>query len=65
MHVSIVMFDKPFAQPDERTRIVKRCQTVINRVAGKLIQSKKANIIDDEKSGTGYLEKDLLSLLCK
>ncbi|KAG8213983.1 cytochrome P450 [Butyriboletus roseoflavus] len=51
--------------PDERVKTVKRCHTVINRVAGELIQSKKARIIEGEKSGSGYAEKDLLSLLLR
>ncbi|KAH0827920.1 cytochrome P450 [Lanmaoa asiatica] len=55
--------DIPFAQPDERVKTMKRCHTVINRVAGKLIQSKKTRIMEGEKSGIGYTEKDLLSLL--
>lgn len=44
-------------------KTVKRCQAVIRRVAGKLVQSKKARIIEGEKSGSGYAEKDLLTLL--
>lgn len=55
--------DIPSAQPDERAKTIKRCHTVINRVAGKLIQSKKARIMECEKSGIGYMEKDLISLL--
>ncbi|KAF8134634.1 cytochrome P450 [Boletus edulis] len=51
--------------PNERVRTVKRCHAVINRVAGKLIQSKKTWITEGEKSGTGGTEKDLLSLLIK
>lgn len=42
---------------------MKRCHSVISRVAGKLIQSKKTRIMEGEKSGTGGIEKDLLSLL--
>ncbi|KAG9316668.1 cytochrome P450 [Chiua virens] len=48
--------------PDERVKIVKRCRAVISRVGGNLIQSKKAKIME---GGTGYSEKDLLSLLLK
>ncbi|KAF8556350.1 cytochrome P450 [Imleria badia] len=51
--------------PNEEVKTVKRCHAVINRVAGKLIQSKKTRIIEGEKSGTGCTEKDLLSLLLK
>ncbi|KAF8844406.1 cytochrome P450 [Paxillus ammoniavirescens] len=51
--------------PDQRVKTVKRCQAVIRRVAGKLVQSKKARIIEGEKSGSGYAEKDLLTLLLK
>ncbi|KAG6375410.1 cytochrome P450 [Boletus reticuloceps] len=54
-----------FAQPNERVKTVKRCHAVINRIAGKLIQSKKTWITECEKSGTGGTEKDLLSLLIK
>lgn len=59
-----VFRDITFAKPDERVKTVRRSHTVINRVAGKLIQSKKARIMECEKSGIGYTEKDLLSLLC-
>ncbi|KAF9241638.1 cytochrome P450 [Melanogaster broomeanus] len=51
--------------PDKRAKTVKRCQAVIRRVAGKLVQSKKARIMDDEKSGAAPTDKDLLSLLLK
>ncbi|KIK97745.1 hypothetical protein PAXRUDRAFT_824616 [Paxillus rubicundulus Ve08.2h10] len=51
--------------PDQRVKTVKRCQTVIHRVAGKLIQSKKTRIMEGEKSGSGYADKDLLTLLLK
>ncbi|KAF9227302.1 cytochrome P450 [Gyrodon lividus] len=51
--------------PDQRVKTVKRCQAVIHRVAGKLVQSKKARIMEGEKSGSSYAEKDLLTLLLK
>ncbi|KAG9316669.1 cytochrome P450 [Chiua virens] len=43
--------------PDERVKTIKRCCAVINRVAGSLLQSKKARIMEGD---TG---KDLISLL--
>lgn len=49
--------------PDERVQTIKRCQEVIERVAGKLIQQKKARILGGEESGLGYAGKDLLDLL--
>ncbi|KIJ67836.1 hypothetical protein HYDPIDRAFT_173589 [Hydnomerulius pinastri MD-312] len=51
--------------PDRRVKTLKRCQAVIRRVAGKLVQSKKSRIMEGEKSGAGYGGKDLLSLLLK
>lgn len=50
-------------QPDKATRTVQRCQEVIRRVAGHLVQEKKRKIAEGEKSGAGYAGKDLLSLL--
>ncbi|KAI6033190.1 cytochrome P450 [Pisolithus orientalis] len=51
--------------PDERVKTVKRCQEVIERVAGKLIQQKKSRIVEGEETGLGYAGKDLLTLLIK
>lgn len=45
-------------QPDHTTRLVQRCQAVIHRVAGRLVQEGKRKIDEGENSG-----KDLLSLL--
>ena len=42
---------------------MQRCRSVINRVAGNLIQVKKARIVEGEKNGTACTDKDLLSLL--
>ncbi|KAJ7430855.1 cytochrome P450 [Mycena galericulata] len=51
--------------PDATVRTVRRCQEVIHRVAGRLIQDKKRKIADGEKSGDPYDGKDLLTLLLK
>ncbi|KAH7916514.1 cytochrome P450 [Hygrophoropsis aurantiaca] len=51
--------------PDNRVRTVRRCQEVIRRVAGKLIQQKKLRIQEGEKNEIATAEKDLLSLLLK
>ncbi|KAF9478642.1 cytochrome-450 hydroxylase [Pholiota conissans] len=51
--------------PDETLRTVYRCHKVIHRVAGHLIQEKKAKIEQGLKSGVPYAGKDLLSLLLK
>ena len=52
-------------QPTATTKLVARCQTVIQRVAGDLIQEKKARVAESEKGGLGLGDKDLLSLLRK
>lgn len=57
-----MLLDIP-VQPDERVTTVKRCHSVIHRVAGKLIQLKKSRIVEGEKSGDGCTDKDLLSLM--
>ncbi|KAN0091195.1 cytochrome P450 [Tylopilus felleus] len=51
--------------PDKRVKLMQRCRSVINRVAGNLIQVKKARIVEGEKNGTACTDKDLLSLLLK
>ncbi|TFK44652.1 cytochrome-450 hydroxylase [Crucibulum laeve] len=51
--------------PDKAVHTVKRCQRVIHRVAGELIQEKKRKIAEGEKSGSAYDGKDLLSMLLK
>ncbi|KAF5370085.1 hypothetical protein D9758_001087 [Tetrapyrgos nigripes] len=51
--------------PDRTALTVKRCQGVIQRVAGNLIQEKKWKIAEGEKSGTDYAGRDLLTLLLK
>jgi hypothetical protein len=51
-------------QPDKTVRTVQRCQEVIHRVAGRLIEEKKQKIAEGEKSGDPYEGKDLLTLLC-
>ncbi|KAJ6586826.1 cytochrome P450 [Mycena vulgaris] len=51
--------------PDKTVRTVQRCQEVIHRVAGRLIQDKKQKIAEGEKSGDLYEGKDLLTLLLK
>ncbi|KAK7057267.1 cytochrome-450 hydroxylase [Favolaschia claudopus] len=53
------------AFPDATVRTVRRCQEVIHRVAGRLIQEKKQKIAEGEKLGEPYDGKDLLTLLCK
>lgn len=45
-------------------RTVRRCQEVIRRVAGQLVQENKRKILEGEKGGSGFLGRDLLSLLC-
>lgn len=44
-------------------KTVKRCQSVIHRVAGHLIQEKKRKIQKGEEMGVADDGKDLLSLL--
>ncbi|RDB16987.1 hypothetical protein Hypma_002672 [Hypsizygus marmoreus] len=51
--------------PDKAMRTVKRCQEVIHRVAGQLIQEKKRKVVEGEKSGSSFMGRDLLSLLLK
>ncbi|KAF9566823.1 cytochrome-450 hydroxylase [Agrocybe pediades] len=51
--------------PDHAQRTVKKCQDVIRRVAGHLIQEKKEKIVEGIRSGSHYAGKDLLSLLLK
>ncbi|KAF8200874.1 cytochrome P450 [Pholiota molesta] len=51
--------------PDSTVRTVQRCQNVIHRVAGHLIQEKKTKIDEGLKSGIPYAGRDLLSLLLK
>jgi len=46
-------------------KTVKKCHSVIHRVAGHLIQEKKFKIQEGEKTGVAYNGKDLLSLLLK
>ncbi|ESK92976.1 cytochrome p450 [Moniliophthora roreri MCA 2997] len=63
MTVYIPYLNKLF--PDKIARTVERCQSVIRRVAGHLIQEKKRKIADGIKSGYAYEGKDLLTLLLK
>lgn len=51
--------------PTKRVRTVRRCQAVIRRVAGRLIQEKKRKILEAEEEASTYSGKDLLSLLLK
>jgi len=51
--------------PNSVTVAVNKCQEVIRRVAGQLIQDKKREIMEGEKSGNTHVGKDLLSLLFK
>ncbi|CAA7263202.1 unnamed protein product [Cyclocybe aegerita] len=51
--------------PDHTVRTVRRCQNVIHRVAGQLIQEKKAKIAQGEEDGVPYAGRDLLTLLLK
>ena len=44
---------------------IERCQEVIHRVAGNLIQDKKAKIAHGIQTGVPYAGRDLLSLLCE
>ncbi|KAJ7647419.1 cytochrome-450 hydroxylase [Roridomyces roridus] len=51
--------------PDKTVHTVRRCQEVIHRVAGRLIQEKKQKIMEGEKNGDPYDGKDLLTLMLK
>ncbi|TFK22582.1 cytochrome-450 hydroxylase [Coprinopsis marcescibilis] len=51
--------------PNNVSRTVDRCQNVIRKVAGELIQDKKRKIEEGQKSGKPYQGRDLLSLLLK
>ncbi|KAJ3558398.1 hypothetical protein NM688_g949 [Phlebia brevispora] len=51
--------------PDHTMRFIAKCQEVIRRVAGRLIQEKKRKIAEAEASGKSYQAKDLLTLLLK
>jgi hypothetical protein len=55
--------DVPPPQPNRSVRTVARCQEVIHRVAGFLVQEKKRKITEGEKSGHANGGKDLLTLL--
>lgn len=48
-------------KPTRSFKAVERCRGVIERIAGQLIQEKKAKIIEGEKSGIPYQEKDMLT----
>ncbi|KAG6331757.1 hypothetical protein ID866_7331 [Astraeus odoratus] len=61
--IYIPLFNKIF--PNKRIKTIGRCQEVIRRVAGRLIQQKKSRILEGEKTGTGYSGRDLLTLLIK
>lgn len=54
-----------FVQPTATTRFVAKCQKVVERVAGKLIQEKKRKMAEAAEKGQVYQGKDLLSLLRK
>ncbi|GLB37143.1 putative cytochrome P450 [Lyophyllum shimeji] len=51
--------------PDQTMRTVQRCQKIIRRVAGELINENNRKIAEAEKNGSPFLGKDLLSLLMK
>ncbi|KAJ3516711.1 hypothetical protein NMY22_g14142 [Coprinellus aureogranulatus] len=51
--------------PTRISETVDRCQKVIKRIAGNLIQEKKQKIQEGQRSGIPYAGKDLLSLLLK
>ncbi|KAH9485345.1 Cytochrome P450 monooxygenase 215 [Psilocybe cubensis] len=51
--------------PDSTVRVVQRSQDTIRRVAGHLIQAKKAKIVQGLQDGVPYAGRDLLSLLLK
>ncbi|KAH9831350.1 cytochrome P450 [Rhodofomes roseus] len=51
--------------PNKATHTVRRCQEVIRRVAGNLIQEKKRKIAEAEAQGKTHQGKDLLTLLLK
>ncbi|KAF9531581.1 cytochrome-450 hydroxylase [Crepidotus variabilis] len=65
---NIIRIYAPFLDliiPDETYRTIQRCQGVIRRVAGRLIQEKKAKILQGHLDGVPYSGRDLLSLLLK
>lgn len=51
--------------PNKVVHTVNRCQEVIRRVAGQLIQEKKKRVAEGEATGKAYDGRDLLSLLLK
>lgn len=63
--ISVSLLLTSHCQPNDTVRFVAKCQTVIERVAGRLIQEKKRKIAEAEEKGQVYQGKDLLSLLCE
>ncbi|KAI5824209.1 cytochrome-450 hydroxylase [Schizophyllum commune Tattone D] len=51
--------------PTKKQRTVKRCQEVIRRVTGDIIQHKKRKIEEGVRDGKPYEAKDILTLLLK
>ncbi|KIK67077.1 hypothetical protein GYMLUDRAFT_37120 [Collybiopsis luxurians FD-317 M1] len=49
--------------PNQRSRTIERCQTVIRREAGNMISEKKRKIAEGEKNGKAYQGKDILTQL--
>ncbi|KAJ4468196.1 cytochrome-450 hydroxylase [Lentinula aciculospora] len=49
--------------PNQRSRIIERCQAVIRREAGNMITEKKRKIAEGEKCGKVYQGKDILTQL--
>ncbi|KAJ3756252.1 cytochrome P450 [Lentinula raphanica] len=49
--------------PNQRSRIIERCQAVIRREAGNMITEKKRKIAEGARSGKAYQGKDILTQL--
>ncbi|KAJ8456141.1 hypothetical protein ONZ45_g18812 [Pleurotus djamor] len=65
---TIILVYAPFLNelfPDKTTKIVRKCQAIIQRDAGRLVQEKKRKFEEGERTGKPYGGKDLLSLLLK
>ncbi|XP_006461052.1 hypothetical protein AGABI2DRAFT_204483 [Agaricus bisporus var. bisporus H97] len=63
LSIYLPWFNKLF--PDERQRLVERCQDTIHRVAGQLVKDKRHKMEEVLNEGKSYEGKDLLSLLLK
>ena len=62
---AVYSVSQQYLQPDNSALTVRRCQEVIRRVAGELVQEKKHKLMESNKTGSSHNGKDLLSLLCQ